>query len=111
MAEDKMNASSGQTSLDRRIILALETAPRPEIPADFAARIAAQLPPRVTVVLTPGRYGQRAAVACLVVLLPLMLAIAHRATGTSLYWFSIELIFCAQFALVAVWLAASASSF
>jgi hypothetical protein len=114
MAEDKMNASSGQTSLDasldRRIILALETAPRPEMPADFAARIAAHLPPRPGVVLTPGRYGQRAAVACLVVLLPLMLAIAHRATGTSLYWFSIELIFCAQFALVAVWLAASARS-
>jgi hypothetical protein len=115
MAEDKMNAPSGQTSLDasldRRIILALETAPRAKIPADFAARIAAQLPPRATVVLPPGRYGQRAAVACLVVLFPLMLAIAHRATGTSLYWFSIELVFCAQFALVAVWLAASANSF
>jgi hypothetical protein len=40
-----------------------------------------------------------------------MLAIAHRATGTSVYWFSIESIFCAQFALLAVWLAASASSF
>jgi hypothetical protein len=115
MAEDKMNPPSGQASLnaslDRRIILALETAPRPEIPADFAARIAAQLPPRATVVLTPRRYGQRAAMVCLVVLLPLMLAIAHWTTGTSLYWFSIELIFCAQFALVAVWLAASASSF
>jgi hypothetical protein len=115
MAEDKMNTPSGQTSLDasldRRIILALETAPRPEIPADFAARISARLPPRATVVLTPGRYGQRAAVVCLVMLLPLMLAIAHRATGTSLYWFSIELIFCAQFALLAVWLAASVDSF
>jgi hypothetical protein len=54
-------------------------------------------------------------VACLAVLLVLMLSFAHRATGTSLYWFSVESIFCAQFALLAVWLVArgytSASSF
>ena len=106
MPEDKIN-----TSLENRIILVLEAAPRTEIPADFAARVAAELPPRAEVVLTPGRYGQRAAFACLVLLLPLMLAIAHRATGTSLYWFSIESIFCAQFVLLAVWLAASATSF
>jgi hypothetical protein len=106
MPEDKLNAS-----LENRIILALEAAPRPEIPAGFAARVSAQLPPRAAVVLTPGRFGQRAALACLVLLIPLMLAIAHRATGTSLYWFSLESIFCAQFALLAVWLAASASSF
>jgi len=35
-----------------------------------------------------------------------MLSFAHRATGTSLYWFSLESIFCAQFALLAVWLVA-----
>jgi hypothetical protein len=40
------------------------------------------------------------------VLLVLMLAFAHRAAGNSLYWFSIESIFCAQFALLAVWLVA-----
>jgi hypothetical protein len=111
MAEDKMNAPS----LDARIILALETAPRPQIPADFSARVARQLPPRPTLVLTPGRYGVRAAAACLVVLIVLMLAFAHRANGSSLYWFSIESIFCAQFVLLAVWLVArgytSASSF
>jgi hypothetical protein len=106
MPEDKID-----TSLEQRIILALEAAPRPEIPADFAARVSAQLPARAAVVLTPGRYGQRAAFVCLVLLLPLMFAIAHRATGTSLYWFSIESIFCAQFVLLAVWLAASPSSF
>ena len=106
MPEDKID-----TSLENRIILALEAAPRPEIPADFAARVSAQLPSRAAVVLIPGRYGQRAAFVCLVLLLPVMLAIAHRATGASLYWFSIESIFCAQFVLLAVWLAASASSF
>jgi hypothetical protein len=113
MAEDKMNPHS--EALERRIVLALETAPRAAIPAGFAARVAAQLPPRPTVVLTPARYGLRAAVACLVVLMVLMLGFAHRATGSSPYWFSIESIFCAQFALLAVWLVArgytSASSF
>jgi hypothetical protein len=106
MAEGKMKTPLDSTSLDRRIIRALEDAPRPEIPFGFAARVAAQLPSRPMVVLTPGRYGHLAAVACLVVLLALMLAFAHRATGTSLYWFSIESIFCAQFALLAVWLVA-----
>jgi len=104
MAEDEMKASLDL--LEKRIVLALETAPQPEIPADFAARIARQLPPRPTVVLTPKRNGQRAAVACLVLLLGLMLAYAHRATGTSFYWFSLELTFCAQFALLTVWLVA-----
>jgi hypothetical protein len=108
MAEDKMKPVSdfALDLLETRILLALETAPEPEIPADFAARVARQLPSRPAVVLTPKRNGQRAAMACLVVLLCLMPAFAHRATGTSLYWFSLESIFCAQFALLAVWLAA-----
>jgi hypothetical protein len=33
-----------------------------------------------------------------------MLAFARRAGGTSPFWLSIESIFCAQFALLAVWL-------
>ena len=100
-----MNPPSEASALEERIILALETAPRRRSRLISPPRLR-QLPPRPTVVLTPGRYGQRAAVACLVVLLALMLAFAHRATGTSLYWFSIESIFCAQFAVLAVWLVA-----
>ena len=108
MAEDKMKPVSdfALDLLEKRILLALETAPELEIPADFAARVARQLPSRPAVVLTPKRNSQRAAVASLVVLLGLMLAFAHRATGASLYWFSLESIFCAQFALLAVWLVA-----
>jgi hypothetical protein len=108
MAEDEMRPSLDL--LEKRIVLALETAPQPEIPAGFAARIARQLPPRPEIVLTPERNGQRAAVACLVVLLGLMLAFAHRATGSSLYWISLESIFCAQFALLVVWLVARSYS-
>ena len=108
MAEGKMRRPTDTASLDARILLALETAPRPRIPAGFAARVARQLPPRPTVVLTPERYGRLAAAACLVVLLVLMFAFAHRATGTSLYWTSIEWIFCAQFVILAVWLGCAA---
>jgi hypothetical protein len=107
MAKHEVNASS----LETRIILALETAPKPDIPADFAARIARQLPPRPTLILTPGRYGYRAGMVCLVVLLALLLAFAHRATGASLFWISMESIFCAQFALLAVWLVVRNASY
>ncbi len=111
MAEDKMSPQS----LDARITLALETAPRPMVPADFAARITRQLPARAEFVLTPARYGQRAAAVCLMVLMVLMLAFARLANPGSVYWLSIESIFCAQFVVLAIWLVArgyrSASSF
>jgi hypothetical protein len=97
MAEDKMNA---------RIIRALEIAPEAKIPADFAARVAGQLPARENFVLTPGRYGRWAVVACLVMLPALMLAFTPRAAGTSPYWFLTESIFSAQSVLLALWLAA-----
>jgi hypothetical protein len=104
MAEDKLNP------LDARIIRVLETAPRSRIPVGFAARVAAQLPSRTEVALTPARYGQRAAMVCLWLLVALMMVFAHRSTGTSPYWLAIESIFCAQFALLAVWLVVRDSS-
>jgi hypothetical protein len=104
MAEDKMNPAS-HAALDARILRVLETAPRLEIPADFAARVARRLPPLPAPILSPARYGYRAGVVCLIVLLALILAFARRGTGTSVFWLSLESLFCAQFALVAVWLA------
>lgn len=101
MAEDEITSA-----LDKKIALALEAAPRFEIPAGFAARIAKQLPPRPTLVLTPARYGYRAAVGCVLVLLALMLVFAHRAAGTSVLWISIEWTLYLQFALLTVWLVA-----
>ena len=100
-----MNPAWHAELLDARIVRALKTAPQLDIPADFASRVARQLPPRPAAILSPARYGYRAAVACLVVLLALILALAPRGTGTSIFWISIESTFCAQFALVAVWLA------
>jgi len=104
MAEHMMN-SSAQQALETKITLALETAPEICIPSGFAARIASQLPPLASATVTPPRYGRNVAVVCMAMLLALILIFAHRATGTSLLWSSIEWIFCVQFALVAVWLA------
>jgi hypothetical protein len=104
MAEDKMNPALHAQSLDARILRVLETPPRLEIPADFAARVARQLPPLPVAILSPARYGYRAGAACLFVLLALILVFARRAMGTSIFWLSMESIFCAQFVLVAVWL-------
>ena len=109
MAEDPMN-DLFERSLGRALDRALETAPRPQIPVGFAARVARQLPPRNMVVVSRARYSQAAGMACLLVLLSLMFAFAHRATGASVYWLVMETILCAQFALLAVWLVASANS-
>jgi hypothetical protein len=100
-----MNPTDSESQLlETRITLALETAPRSEIPPDFAARVAAQMPPLTAVTLTPRGYGRNAAILCMAVLLALIFAFAHRAAASPL-WTSMEWIFCAQFALVAVWLA------
>ncbi len=105
MAEHSMNPTDSESKLlDARITLALETAPQLEIPPDFASRVAAKMPPLTQVSLTPRGYGRNAAIICMCVLLALIFAFAHRA-GASPLWTSMEGIFCAQFALVAVWLA------
>ncbi len=108
MAED-LNPLSDGSALDAGITDALQRPYRVEIPAGFAARVVAQLPPRM--VLAPARYGYRAAVACLVVLWVLMLAFAHRATGASLLWTSIEWTFYVQFALLTIWLVARSAGY
>jgi hypothetical protein len=101
MTEDEITSA-----LDKRIALALESPPRFEIPVGFAARVAKQLPPLPTVVLTPARYGYRAAIGCVLALLALMLVFAHRATGSAVLWISMEWTFYVQFALLTIWLVA-----
>jgi hypothetical protein len=102
MAEDKMSTEA----LERRIVSTLEAAPRFKISPDFARKIASALPAQRVIRLTPTRYGARAAMLCVVVLMVLMLVIAAKTHATSLYWLSIESLFCTQFVLLAVWLVA-----
>ncbi len=105
MAEHAINPIDPESQqLEARITLALETAPKPEIPLDFAAKVAAQVPAIRPVTLTPRGYGRNAALLSLAVLIALIFVFANRA-GASPLWTSMEWIFCIQFALVAVWLA------
>jgi len=105
MAEHSINPIDSESQLlDARITLILETPPQLVIPPDFAARVAAQMPPLTQVRLTPRGYGRNAAIISMCVLLALIFVFAHRA-GASPLWTSMEWIFCVQFALVAVWLA------
>lgn len=96
MAEDTVNT---------RIISVLESAPLVRIPSGFAARVAGNVP-ALPVAAPLGRYGDRAAVACLMALIALMLACAPMMKGASVFWTSLEWIFCVQFGLLAVWLVA-----
>jgi ABC-type transport system involved in cytochrome c biogenesis permease subunit len=107
MSNESMNSplvdKAADDELDRRILRALETAPSIEIPADFAARVARQLPARRPVSLTPTYYGRNAVflgmILTLVVLIALSLSNGRHATfGLA------ESLLLAQFIVLTVWL-------
>jgi hypothetical protein len=89
--------------LDQRIVRALETAPRPQIPANFAARVASRLPARPPVTLTPTRYGQNAMLIGAVVTLIALLILALASTGHAAFGLLESLLF-AEFLALALWL-------
>jgi hypothetical protein len=94
--------------LDQGIVRALETAPRPQIPADFAARVASRLPARRPVSLTPTHYGQNATLIGIVVTLAALVVLALHSTalhstGHATFGLLDSLLF-AQFIALAVWL-------
>ena len=93
--------------LDQRIVRALEAAPEPHIPADFAARVASQLPARRPVSLTPTHYGQKAVLVGIVVTLAALLILALystalHSTGHATFGL-LESLLSAQFLALAVW--------
>ncbi|HEX4576308.1 MAG TPA: hypothetical protein VH117_03065 [Edaphobacter sp.] len=96
-------SQSAMEDLDQRIVLALETAPEPRIPADFAARVVSQLPARRPVSLTPTHYGQKAIVIGMVVTLAALLLLALRSTGHATFGL-LESILFAQFIALTVWI-------
>ena len=101
------SSSDEMRALDGRITAALERAPHPSIPADFAARVAARLPvvgARATTYLPSSRVGIAASIAGLLLLLAGMLLLAPRTTGHDVYWMGLEWTLAAQFCVLAVWL-------
>jgi ABC-type transport system involved in cytochrome c biogenesis permease subunit len=107
MSDESMNSKlvnkAADDELDLRILRALETAPSIEIPADFAAQVARQLPARRPVSLTPTYYGRNAVflgmILTLVVLIALSLSNGRHATfGLA------ESLLLTQFIVLTVWL-------
>ena len=90
--------------LDRRIIRALEAAPRPYIPAGFAARIAQQLPEKRPESLTPTHYGQWAVLIGTLASFAALLILARSSEHAGHATFGlVESFLFAQFIALAVW--------
>ena len=97
-------ADEADDLLDQRVLRALETAPRIDIPADFAARVARRLPAaRRPVSLTPTHYGQNAVYLGMVLALVMLIAMTiyngrHAAFGLA------ESLLLTVFIALTVWL-------
>jgi hypothetical protein len=102
MAKHMMNFP--QDELEASIVRALETAPDPAVPANFAAKLVVQLPPVTVAPVAVRHYGRIAAIACCAVLLGLLFALA-RDPHASPAGLAAEAILGLQFVLLVVWLA------
>ncbi len=97
-----------EQALDAQVVMALESQPQIDIPADFAARVAARVAVRRTdplegIRLRSTRYGYAVGMVCMVVLLIAMLAFAPRAMSGSTFSEGLEWTLSLQFVLLAVW--------
>ena len=88
--------------LDQRIVRALEAAPEPQIPGDFAARLASRLPAGRPVSLTPTHYGKNAMLVGIALTLAALLVLARHTTGDAAFGL-LESLLLAQFIALAVW--------
>ena len=93
--------------LMQRITAALETAPEVQVPADFAARVAARVPQvkrRRLVVpsLTPARYGRFATLVAMLVLLAAVLVFAPHTRG-SILWTVLEAVLVMELGALVLW--------
>jgi hypothetical protein len=115
---DENQARAAAEAFELRVVRALETQPEPNIPADFAARVASRLPvsgkisvremsygvadfSRTDIRRT--HYGRSMMMISMAVLVVAMLAFAPRAVLSSALWVGLEWTLCAQFVLLALW--------
>jgi hypothetical protein len=105
MSDELMNSqlvNKADDELDRRVLRALEAAPSIEIPADFAARVARQLPARRPASLTPTHYGRNAVLLGMILTLVVLIALSlyngrHATFGLA------ESLLLTQFVVLTVW--------
>ena len=91
-------------ALEERVTRALEQAPNVTIPADFAARVAAQVPVRPRVAVRVPRYGLLAAQIGMGVLVFALVVVAMHSTGRGVFGIALEWVLCAELVALAVWL-------
>ena len=92
------------TDLETRITAALERRAEPAVPADFAARVVAALPP-VLLARTRVSAGRWAGIAAAAVALAAMLVLApHCVPSFTNLAFDAELLLTAELAAIASWL-------
>ena len=98
------NMSDADAAMEQRLIRALETRPAVQIPTDFAARVASQLPDRRPIALTPTHYGRKAMMICMVVLgVALLAAFALYGMAVPPFVQVTGWILYAQFLALVVW--------
>jgi hypothetical protein len=101
---NEQNLPDADTEMELRLIRALESRPAVVIPADFATRVARQLPERRPISLTPTHYGRKAMIACMIVLgVALLLAFALHGVVVPPMVQVIGWILYAQFLALVVW--------
>jgi hypothetical protein len=100
--EDNLSPTAME-QLDQRLIRALETVPEFKIPADFAARVASQLPAKRPVSLTPTYYGYTAMLLGIVATLAAMVVFALHSTSHVAFGLP-ESLLLTQFIVLAIWL-------
>ena len=88
--------------LDLRLTRALDTVPEIQIPHDFAARVASQVPARRRVSLKPTHYGDYALFLGVLITLAAMFLLGHTADHHTFGF--VESILLAQFIVLTVWL-------
>jgi hypothetical protein len=101
---DNLSQSAAE-HLDQRILRALEAASEPQVPADFAARVASRLPARRPVSLTPTHYGYTAMLIGMAATFVALLAFALHTTGRATFGLP-ESFLLTQFIVLAVWFSA-----
>ncbi len=99
--DQRMDAGA---AMDRRVAEALERVPAVNIPADFAARVAGQVPERRAVAATGSRYGLMAARICVAVLLIAIVVVAMRASGRTAFNIALEWILCGELVGLSIWM-------
>ena len=107
MQDMQVQGDNAQTGFEAKLTRALECRPEPAVPMDFAARVAAALPP-ARPARKPMQVGRTVGLAAAAVLGVALVALAPHATPTFNNWaFDFELVVIAQLGGIAYWLTAA----